>query len=356
MLFDSIDRCPDTHLRNNLESWFEKFPPESQKDIGGRFRSDIVEQHEGALFELFLHELFTQLGCTLKVHPAIAGVSSRPDFLVCHGDLRFYLEATVAGEGSGPFTRSRNEKDVICKLNKLTSAHFRIGVHMKGTLRRTLSKENVVRPFKELLNSWDPNEVRRLIDEGGRRAALSRKIECGNWSLEGRLSPIDPENRGSDQTQQIVINPFQGQFTDSVTPVREALSGKAKEYGKPDAPLVVAVNARDMFYNGKDSDLTVLFGDEQLLYFSDQPDSPPQYGRKPNGVWSSASRLDAFLRFQSVDFWNLSRASACLYTNPRNTDMELPDALFRLPHGKVRNDGEMEWVEGENIAQLVRLN
>ncbi len=36
--------------------------------------------------------------------------------------------------------------------------------------------------------------------------------------------------------------------------------------------------------------------------------------------------------------------------------MELPDALFRLPHGKVRNDDEMEWVEGENIAQLVRLN
>ena len=374
MLFDDIDRnelgndtsseslfrCLNhydwpgaTQSRNRFESWFRKFPLAHQRDLRERFRSDEDQNHEGAFFELFLHEFLTRLGFSLKVHPEIAGARTRPDFLVFHDDQHFYLEATMVGQRSGPFTRNRNEQDVINNLNTLTSKYFHIGVCMEGTLLRTLGRERVVRPFKELLDAHAPDEVRHLIDREGLFAAPSQKIECGGWSLQGWLKPISPENRSRGiRRQRIVIEPYRATWTDSVAPVRNALKDKARKYRTLDAPLVLAVNARDMFYNGRENDMEVLFGEEQLLYSTENPDLSPVLDRKPNGVWSRASRIDAVLRFQKVDLWNLARASACLYVNPHNTNAVLPDALFRLPHA-IGHEGE---IEGEDIAQFLGVS
>ncbi len=102
--------------------------------------------------------------------------------------------------------------------------------------------------------------------------------------------------------------------------------------------------------------MDVLFGDQQLLYSMERPELSPQFGRKPNGVWSQDRRIDAFLSFQRVDFWNLwHNASACLYINPHNSNVALPDALFQLPHAKGY-DGIMKWFEGVDIGQLVGVD
>ena len=343
-------------VENNELNWFDKFPLEHQKDLRGRFSSKDDQNHGSAFFELFLHELLTRLGFSLKVHPEITGASTRPDFLVCHSDQHFYLEATMTGQESGPFTRNRNEQDVIGKLNTLTSTDFYIGVHMKGKLLRTLGRERVVRLFKELLDDHNPDEVQRLINEKGRKAAPSRSIECGNWSLQGWLKPISLEKRGNSRSRKIVIEPYLAARTNSVTPVRNALKKKGRKYRNLDAPLVVAMNARDMFYNGEVHDMEVLFGKEQLLYSKENPDLPPVSNREPNGVWSQDSRIDAVLSFQRIDLRNLwHNASSCLYINPYKTNVALPDALFRLPHAKGYN-GKMKRFEGEDIAQLVSMD
>ena len=345
-----------TRIRNRCESWFKKFPPEHRKDLRKRFRSD-GQNRQGAFFELFLHELLTRLGFSLTVHPEITG-AKRPDFLVCYDNQRFYLEATVTGQEEGPFTRNRNEQDVIDKLNTLTSPNFHITIHIEGTLLRTLSQNDVIRPFKELLDDHDPDEVQRLIDERGGNSAPSQRIECEDWYLEGWLRPISPDERKrkSNSTQRLILGYDIGAATDCADPVRKALKKKAQRYRHLDAPLAVAVNTRDLFYNGRDHDMDVLFGDQQLLYSMERPELSPQFGRKPNGVWSQDRRIDAFLSFQRVDFWNLwHNASACLYINPHNSNVALPDALFQLPHAKGY-DGIMKWFEGVDIGQLVGVD
>ncbi len=341
---------------DKYEPWFDKYPLKHQKDIRKRFRSDDDQHHGGAFFELFLHDLLTRLGFSLKIHPEITGASNTPDFLVCHGDQNFYLEATVTGQKSGPFTRNRNERDVINKLNTLTSMEFRIGIHMEGNLTTTLGKKGVVRPFKELLDKHNPDEILDLIKEKGRKAAPSRRIECGSWSLQGWLVPIPLKKRGSSRAQQLVLDSYRALWTNPVIPVRKALKKKARKYGNLDAPFVVAVNARDMFYNGKDHDLEVLFGKERLLYSRENPDLPSVPDREPNGLWSNDSRIDAVWRFQRIDSLNLSHnASACLYLNPHKTNMKLPDPLFRLPHAK-RYNGKIKWFDGEDLARLIGMD
>ena len=339
--------------RSHLDFWFQRFPSSSRASLRSRFRSDNDRDHEGALFELFLHELFIQLDCAVEVNPEVAD-GRTPDFLVEQRDRRFYLEATVVGEHLGPFTLSPNERDVMEKLNGLDSEHFDIRVHMEGTLLRTLGRREVVQPFERLLTTHEPESVRRLIATRGRSAAPAERINSGNWFLDGRLVPKNPERQKSPATTPIVRGSWRARYTDSVRPVRTALEKKAKRYPTLDAPLVVAVNTRDAFYNGRPCDLEVLFGREQLLYPAASPDAPPTFGRAQDGAWSAGKggRVSAFLRFQRVDFRNLFQATASLYVHPQKSHAVLPEAAFRLPHAMLV-DEQIEWTEGEDIADLV---
>ena len=373
-LFDDIDReqyihtpnvdsgfvflnrngSPEAHrLRNRLESWFEKFPGSSKKDVRERFRSSHSGTHEGALFELFVHELMIRLGCTVGVHPQMTDSDNRPDFLVCHGNKPFYLEATTVGRRVGPVTSSKNEQDAIDKLTALCSPNFNLRIEMTGTLSETIGKRRLVPRYAELLASHDPDIVKELIDNGRLDDAPSAKYETNEWGIEAWLIPISRLSRRSDQTRRITVMPRRAARTNSVQPVRKAARNKSSKYGQPDLPLVVAVHARDTFYNGRGCDLDVLFGDEQISYSQETS----RLCRKPNGIWSRdrGRRIAAFLRCQGVDVWNLSRAGVCLYVNPRQHYATLPDALFRLPHGKVSKE-TMTWFEGEDIAQLLHTN
>ena len=58
--------------RDKLESWFQKFPGDGKGDLRGRFRSKNHDDHDGAFFELFMHELPTNLRC----HAVVAGADS----------------------------------------------------------------------------------------------------------------------------------------------------------------------------------------------------------------------------------------------------------------------------------------
>ncbi len=299
--YDAWEDAPD--LRSKCELWFEHFPAEHRKDIRNRFRSTNNQQHDGAFFELFLHELLIRLGCGVEVNPNVSGKT--PDFRVSHGGQSIYIEATAVGRDSGSLSLSSNEQDVIDKLNKLKSSHFCIGVAMEGDLSTTLSRNRVTSPFQALLKDHDPGEVQRSIDKYGLHEAPSERIECGNWTLTGWLAPISPENRSADSLRCIVEYPYRAEPVDPVTSVREALKEKARKYSQLDAPLVLAVNARNPYSLLPGSDTAVLWGD-QVLLLGNKSDSTSRYARKQNGFWlsSKGNGPSAVLMFKNVDLLN----------------------------------------------------
>src|SRR5882724_3242180 len=82
-------------LRAMLEEWFQHFPRTSQTDLRSRFRDFSNNQHSGAFFELYVHELLTRLGYTVIAHPVLADVSTHPDFLARNASgAEFYVEVT----------------------------------------------------------------------------------------------------------------------------------------------------------------------------------------------------------------------------------------------------------------------
>ena len=338
-------------LRDKLESWFQKFPSDWQNDLRGRFTSDLLNAHEGAFFELFLHELLTNLGFKVEVHPTLPDSNDRPDFLVCDGSKCFYLEAATTGRRSGPFTLTNTEQEVIEELEKLTSSDFNLLIEITGELSQSIRKAPLRSKFKKLLSQGhDPDEVEANMDAYGSDAAPSALHEADGWRIQAWLSPISHLARRRDQTRRIRVNFKGARWTNSIDPVRNKLKYKGNNYGDPQLPLVIAVHTRDPFYNGQQCDMEVLFGNEGILYVDDVP----ELGREPNGVWSRGhgTRIGAFFSLQKADIWNFPYASGCLYVNPSQSGIVLPEALLRLPHGIVIQ-GKMTWFDGVEIGQLL---
>lgn len=345
-------------IRARLESWFQRFPVKAQDGVRGRFRADDDRAHRGAIFELFIHELLTRFDCKVKAHPHVPGTDSRPDFLARHGDCHFYVETKFIDLSSSPFARNPLEEDVVAKIRSLSSPHFHIFAKVKGKLLTALSREQVVQPFIELLDAYEPDEVQCQIDRSGPLAAPFRTIQSGSWSLTGWLEPIAPEKRGVGRSRTLGIGLARTEVTDNSTPVQRAILKKASKYGQLDAPLVVAVNISDSFFD-KDDEIETLFGKEQIVYSEGRPDLSLELGREPDGVWIRGgyqpryTRLSAVMMFRDLAPWNLDSVHNCLYVNPFAGDnIKLPEVLYRLSHARAHKN-EIHWFEGENIGQIL---
>ena len=349
----NLDGSPEKQdLRDKLESWFQKFPTDGQNDLRARFRSGSHEDHEGAFFELFLHELMINLGLKVEqVHPTLSDSCNHPDFMVCDGSKCFYLEAATTGSKDGPFTLKKIEQEALEELEKLTSSDFNLLIEITGELSRSISKAPLRSKFNELLSQGhDPDEVKATVDACGFDAAPSALYETDSWGIQAWLSPISRPARRPCQTRRIKVQFARARSTNSIDPVRNKLKDKGKHYGDPQLPLVIAVKTRDMFYNGRQHDEEVLLGNEGILYV----DGVPERAREPNGVWSRGhgTRIGAFFSVQRADIRNFPNASGCLYVNPSQSGIALPEALLRFPRGNVIQ-GKMTWVDGIEIGQLL---
>ena len=84
-------------IRDLCEQWFSRYPAEHKNDLLHDFRAKHNHQHQGAFFELFVHELLLRLGCSVTVHPELEHTTRRVDFLAETPDgQRFYVEAVLA--------------------------------------------------------------------------------------------------------------------------------------------------------------------------------------------------------------------------------------------------------------------
>ena len=371
-LFDDIERGPATSMsnlysafvavnqdgspraqaiRDKLEVWFQRFPSNGQDDLRGRFTSKLHGDHDGAFFELLLHELLTNLGFTVEVHPTLLDSEHRPDFLVCDESGCFYIEAATTGRRSGPFTLTSPEQEIIEELEKLTSPDFNLLIEITGELPQSPRKAPLRSKFNDLLwQGHDLDKVKATVDACGLGAAPSDRYETDSWSIEAWLSPISRPARTLSNTRRINVRFKSARRTNSIDPVRDKLRDKSRNYGNPQLPLVIAVQTRDVFYNGREHDMEVLFGNGRILYVGDVP----ELDREPNGVWSMGHgmRIGAFLSVQKADIWNFPYASGCLYVNPSRSDIALPECLLRLPHGNAI-ESKMTWSDGLDIGQLL---
>ena len=341
--------------RDHCQSWFQRIPENShKKDLRESFRSESDSQHDGAFFELFLHELFARLGCDVEFQPEVQ--TKTPDFRLSEGEISVIVEATVAGRNSNPLKPGPNEQKVLDDLNTLKSPDFSLLYDVSGKLTRTPPKSYVVRKVQALLDENNPRDVQAAIDRLGRKAAPYTEIECNGWLMTVWLWPRDGVHSTESMSESIVIGRMHAQWIDPISSVKEALEKKRRDYKRLQVPLVLAVNAANPYFSSKGHELDVLWGIQDIQYGKGDSEEV-NYVRRTKGFWQSSSseRIAGVLFVRNADILNMFQASASLHVNPHYRVQALPSALLRLPH-YTEFDGRPVGKDGENVAHLLGVN
>lgn len=92
--YDFYDRNNQPHIsnvRDILNNWFSKYPLHEQTELKSRFKKDF----ESALYELYLFNLFIQLGFDITIHPTLPNTTKHPDFLLSKNEIQICVEAKI---------------------------------------------------------------------------------------------------------------------------------------------------------------------------------------------------------------------------------------------------------------------
>lgn len=233
------------HVRDLIEDWASHYPVAHRPGLLGALRADHA-QFESGFWELFLHEGYRRSGFEIEIHPEIDGRTTRPDFLVQHGDESFYLEAVSVGRDPREVAEDRRLEAVYRVLSDMRVADFTIEVSHYGIGPQPLSTRQLRDALRGWLASLDPDEVAAFASASlavgfGRLPELL--WEDAGWSLEFHAFPRVEAIRGVLRPALGMMGPGEASVVDNVSGIRRVLNGKRGRYGVLDAPLVVAVQS-----------------------------------------------------------------------------------------------------------------
>ncbi len=208
--FDFLNRSPwrSVHRMRVFDEWFGRYPataenPERERrDLRSRFRSRGNQNHHGAFFELFLHELLLCLGCEIHVHPEIRGMLARLDFRVTPPSRgQFYVEATVVTGASEDEEAAAARKAVVQDaINQVKTNDFILGRREQGAPRTPPKAADIRQFLQRELDRLDPDEVARQWEQGGDAAVPS----SWRWRAISASSRLTVSSRSS-------LGPMEGQ-------------------------------------------------------------------------------------------------------------------------------------------------
>ena len=338
----AIDRA--VVARELCERWYEDYSKDAAeaelKRFRSSFRSSIYRQHYSAWFELLVHQILLRLGFSVSTHPDLHGTDKHPDFAATSGDSRILVEATVVAPDNDPFALSPFEQDAQRKLAQLKSTNFFLWIlEARGTLDRFLPSRQLLRPFQELLDKHDPDDVTRLIDEEGERAQPMEVIRIRDWELTVALWPVSPDKR-SPRENRVIPWGRVAMHDSSVPQTRKEISTRSRKYGPADDPLFLAVNVHNRI--GFDPELDgneTLFGQDGIWNRKKHPRSA-----RPTGV----------IFLTDTNSYSLQGTQACLYVNPSTGATQIPNALLRLPRFQGV-DGSTR-IGGESVTTILGLS
>lgn len=348
-----LDRCswPSVaRVREMLDGCLAHYPQDHADELVARLRSGDARHFGSASFELLLHEYMRRLGFTLTPHPSLPnGSAARPDFLLeCPDGRSLYVEAASASDDDGRDIAAEARKAVALQvLDSEAHPNFMVSVDSEGVPDTQPSGRRLANAVIAWLNNLDPDELLVAAAARGHEALPELLWEHENWRVRVRAIPVYPEAR-SRPRRLIGARGFGARWVDAWSPIRDAVSSKARHYGVLELPLVIAVNV-NTFNLDQIDEVQALFGQEQFLFSRAEPDDEPRFERAPNGAWRGPAgprgrRASGAWLFNNLTPYTLARRTHTLYVNPW-AHYPVPESFLVFPHATVvegylrRSDG-----------------
>lgn len=299
-------------VRDIVDFFFDNYPGSHSDEMRNRLRSRDNQLHRSTFFELALHELLIRRGFeVLEIEPTLANGKS-PDFLVAAPDgTRFYLEATLAGDGASRGAEQRM-RDALQAIDDVQSPDFFLSVHSHGYPSQSIPVGQLRRDLQAHVDGLNYEALREAFEHNEALPVFRREWHGAQFSIE--VVPKGTRGQRGRAMGVRMLAPLQVQPQE---PIKSAILRKATRYGDLDLPYVVAVNAIED-YAGEDSAIDALFGSPAVEHAMDRPPRPI---RLRDGVWygprgARNTRVSAVLSTERLSPWDLARRSARLFHNP----------------------------------------
>jgi len=320
-LLDRVDDPVFERVRTLVEEWFAHYPEvEEKRNLRGRLVSGDDRHFVSAFWELYLHEVYMQLGFDVEeVEPAVPGSTKRPDFLLRRGMTRFYLEAVTLGETGEEIKKSRLLDAIEQSLNKVESDDFFLlfGVETYG--EDSPSARRLRPALEKWLASLDWDDVRRAHDADPFSNLPEKPWQEGDWVFSFRALPKSVELRGRPDVRPVGMGPIRARYVDDRDAIVHVSNRKAKRYGQLDLPFVLAVNVNRITGDQRDFN-AALFGQEAIRPVSPNSDEWEPV-RRPNGLWFGPrgfrnGQVTAVLGALRLHAWTVARDQPQLWVHP----------------------------------------
>jgi len=246
--YDFLNRSGDPFIediRRLMAGWLSHIPSLHIADLQCRLKSKDDAEFESAFWELYLHEAYQRSGYRLTIHPAVAGTTRHPDFLIEGDGTRFYLEAVRACAPSSSTGENKRLEDARRVLATLRADRYMLDMATYAIGARPLQVKVLRRDLREWLADLDLEANRHPAGTGsGTLHRLPWRQEDG-WRLEFTAQPLRPEHVGTGLPLiRAHLTMGWGHDADRIL---AALDEKANKYGPLEAPLVIAVLSNTQF-------------------------------------------------------------------------------------------------------------
>jgi hypothetical protein len=358
--------------REVLEGWFQDYPAYNQEKLSKDFGSSIDQQHLGAFFELYCYSLLRQQGFDISVEQIIDPTKRNPiDFLVQKDSKPlFCMESTVALDSTTKMTNQKKIHELQEKLNSLSSPYFQVSLEVESESSANLPIPQIRTELRNWLDTCDPISVRAAWEDRDYEAIPSWTWRQDGWRIT--FSPIPkPEGEAGTNSELIQYQLIEFKWANPRNALIKTLESKAKKYGNPDFPYIIAVDilAANAIHRDKRFILEALLGKEVLLIDPQTGESkgvtraPLVQGRSADedGIWFGRragpknQQVSAVLLIDELMPWSIAKWTPLLWHNPWAQYPLNPD-LWQGPQILINRAGQIqEEREGKTGRELLKL-
>ena len=222
-------------VRNELERWYAGLPASSHEGIHARMRGDEAG-FWSAFWELFLHQMFVELGWRVEFAPDGEGGIS-PDLYIADSHEEYLVEATVLMEPESDARSELRRGPLMEGLSQVHTRDFWLGLQIDSEGESQPSGSRLAREIQ----GWVDGLTYTLPPDqttGEEQQAIPEKAFADRgWHIRIRALPKSQGHRRTTSGMQ--LGPVRGRFVDDHLAMTEDLKKKAQRYRSSQIPLVL---------------------------------------------------------------------------------------------------------------------
>lgn len=312
--------APVMAARAIIEGWYSNYPTAHREDIARRFRSKKPNQHSGAFWELYLHELFLRMGYSIEVHAVLVDSDARPDFLLLKdGQPVAVVEARLAGvETDEEISAKQRKGELHDALDRVNSPNFFLQIDEVRTASQRPSFRQLTKDVEAWLTTLDPDMPMELF-QLERRKSMQFEWEESGWFLRLLVIPKSADHRGRPG-RAVGTSGTEVKWLDTRGELRRAVAEKARKYGDVGLPFIIAINHVGMSCDRTDW-TDALFGTSAVnVWFADNVVHHQEPFRKNDGLWLGSGKarrtnVSAIIGGWAISPWSMGAHHLKVYSH-----------------------------------------